>query len=80
MRWWMASRRRVRRKSCEGKRRHTTYANAMVAVRESKRAGFDGDLRCYPCSRCRYWHVGHPKHRESRELRGNYTKREFDTL
>ena len=54
----MSSKRRIRRKMCEGKVRHTSRAAAMVAVAyHAKRGHYTTP---YLCKFCKGWHVGHP--------------------
>ncbi len=54
----MSSKRRLRRKMCEGKVRHATRELAMVAVAyHAKRGQY---TTTYLCKFCRGWHVGHP--------------------
>lgn len=52
----MASLRRVRRKSCEGKVPHETRDAAKIA---SRRTGNGHETKPYLCKFCRRWHVGH---------------------
>lgn len=52
----MASKRRLRRKACEGKRRHADEAGARVEVAKARVRG----LHAYQCPHCSGWHVGHP--------------------
>lgn len=55
----MASKRRIRRKACEGKKRHTSKENAEIAVRLTRKK-FGGGMWCsYQCPFCKQWHVGH---------------------
>ena len=48
--------RRLRRKQCTGKVKHTTYKAAFMAL---KRSGFPGDMRVYKCRFCSGYHIGH---------------------
>lgn len=58
----MASKRRLRRRQCEGKVRHKTKADAWAAIRTMHRKhGYCGNLQPYPCKFCGGWHVGHRK-------------------
>lgn len=54
----MSSKRRLRRKMCEGKVRHATRDVAMGAVRKLARR----DIYTVPylCRFCGGWHIGHP--------------------
>jgi hypothetical protein len=56
----MASKRAIRRKSCEAKKRHATLAFALIAVAKTR-----GGVRAYRCPFGAHYHVGH----ESRVLR-----------
>lgn len=55
----MASKRRVRRRECEGKVRHGSKEGAMTAIRKGGQA-FAG-CHAYYCTICGSWHAGHPK-------------------
>lgn len=56
----MASKRRVRRKSCEKKVRHKTSHAAHLALKKTvKLHGYSGPMNVYECSFCGGWHVGH---------------------
>jgi len=56
----VSSKRAIRRRSCTGKVRHTSQANAEVARRVMVRAGraAPGTLNAYRCSFCGGYHVG----------------------
>lgn len=79
MRLWMASKRRLRRKSCEGKIHHKSEEDARVAIRESMRAGFSGVLRFYRCPCGRGYPIGHLQHWRERRAQRMYNKREFQS-
>lgn len=54
----MSSKRRLRRRSCEGKVRHESAAGANIA--RAKLARRDDDrMNAYHCRFCGGWHVGH---------------------
>lgn len=55
----MASKRRLRRKECQGKVRHASKEEAMDAIRHGGWA-FEG-CHAYYCTICNGWHAGHPK-------------------
>ena len=57
----MASKRRIRRKSCEGKRRFTNSTEALNAVHSVIRNGRKrgGWLNVYKCQFCKGYHFGH---------------------
>lgn len=58
----MASKRRIRRKQCDGKRRHATPEAAAGHRRFiHATAGYSGLLNVYRCSFCGGYHVGHGK-------------------
>lgn len=54
----MSSKRRIRRKACEGKQRHDTQAAAHVHVVSLWRKD-QSKMRSYHCQFCKGWHVGH---------------------
>ncbi len=55
----MSSKRRLRRKACEGKQRHADRG-AAVRHRDSLRhAKGESGLGVYHCKTCKHWHVGH---------------------
>lgn len=57
----MASRRRLRAKSCGGKVRHATMASAWIAARKT-----DGEVKPYRCKWCSAFHVGHEPGKQKR--------------
>lgn len=62
----MASKRRIRRRQCGGKRRHETAAAAEKAMRSVIFSGYrrGGWLQVYKCRFCNGYHFGHaPKKR-----------------
>lgn len=59
----MASKRRLRRKQCEGKIKHETAQKAQVAITSLIRnRGHQGQLHVYQCSFCGKYHTGHRRH------------------
>lgn len=58
----MASLRRIRRQSCEGKVKHKSSGAAWIA---SKKTGDGNETRPYKCKFCGSWHVGHRAHGKS---------------
>lgn len=54
----MSSKRHMRRRSCEGKRRHANRGAAIAQIR-SIGARLYGDVEPYLCQFCHGWHVGH---------------------
>lgn len=52
----MASKRRIRRKMCQGKKRHKDMHGALIAIRLSGHKG----MMPYKCKFCGFFHVGHP--------------------
>lgn len=56
----MASKRRVRRRSCEGKKRHDTEESAWGHLRSLNKRDSD-TMNVYPCffGGKKHWHVGH---------------------
>lgn len=63
----MSSKRRLRRRSCEGKVRHVSQKAALVQVGIIARHG--GRVVPYHCPFCGGWHVGHPNARIKRAIR-----------
>lgn len=55
----MTSRRKQRRRSCEGKRRHADKQAAMFHLVLLRQSGSPGRLNVYLCRFCKGWHVGH---------------------
>ena len=66
----MASKRRLRRRSCEGKK---PYPNKIAADNACKKLLRNKGERCnaYPCKFSNHWHVGHPL----RKSRTSYNER-----
>lgn len=58
----MASKRRIRRKSCTGKQRYASELDARRGLFGLRRAGIGG-LVPYRCAFCSAFHVGHPPRR-----------------
>lgn len=54
----MSSKRRVRRRSCDGKQAHATRVAAEAHRQHLLRSG-DRSLACYHCKFGDHWHVGH---------------------
>lgn len=60
----MASKRGVRRKSCEGKRRYESRQEARWWLsRYTAERGYAGHMNVYRCQFCGGWHMGHAKRR-----------------
>ena len=74
----MASKRRLRRKQCEGKRRYATQSDAQAQADRAR--GVDGGtyIARYLCEFCNGWHIGHRPGatREHTELFGEMVRRE----
>lgn len=67
----MSSKRRIRRKSCEGKRRHETHHDAMIEMCQGRvREG----LVIYKCQFCHHYHVGHKTKAAKRATMGSRRK------
>jgi len=61
----MASKRRLRRKGCEGKRRHATLQDAKYAVICTVKArGLMNYMRAYKCPFGNHYHIGHPSEKQ----------------
>lgn len=56
----MSSKRRIRRKSCTGKRRHLSADDGLRHISSLHKAkGYTGRMNVYHCAFCRFFHVGH---------------------
>ena len=55
----MASKRRIRRKSCDGKKPYKTRDDAIVGLIILKKKSFDENIRVYKCKFCKNFHLGH---------------------
>lgn len=61
----MSSKRRIRRRSCEGKHRYTSAKAARAAISGlHHRKGDQGYMQAYHCSFCGGFHFGHPPKRK----------------
>lgn len=56
----MASKRKLRRRSCEGKQK-LSRSDAIRHAAISRRHGLM--IAAYKCKFCKHWHVGHPNKR-----------------
>jgi hypothetical protein len=54
----MAGKRRLRRKACEGKRKHATREGALVELRRVAADRRDS-IGAYRCKHCGHFHIGH---------------------
>ena len=62
----MSSKRAIRRRQCDGKKRHATAADAMLARATLNRSkGYQGRMNVYRCQFCRGYHIGHAPERLS---------------
>lgn len=58
----MSSKRHIRRRACERKKRHATQRAAIAHLITQARAfGNTAGLEPYHCRWCGGWHVGHPE-------------------
>jgi hypothetical protein len=74
----MASKRSVRKRACRGKVRHTSLANASMALRVSKATGnYRGPMHAYKCVACSFYHIGHFNDKWNQGWQGKYNKREW---
>lgn len=56
----MASKRRLRRKACDGKTKHISSRDAMDAIHSLKRSGkYNTRMNVYKCKFCKKYHIGH---------------------
>ena len=70
----MASKRKVRKKRCTGKKQYVNRPTAWQAVYAMRRKDQTG-LSIYKCSFCNRWHIGH-KSRNYKQQRIKRRKRE----
>lgn len=57
----VASKRRIRRNACTGKRRYDSADQARTAITGlHRRKGYQGYLQAYHCRFCAGYHFGHP--------------------
>ena len=62
----MSSKRRIRRQSCEGKRRYASAKEARSAIScLHHRKGHQGYMQAYHCNFCGAFHFGHPPKRST---------------
>ena len=65
----MASKRRLRRKSCIGKVRYATQDDAIAALCAfTRKRGWHGFMTPYRCGFCHGFHFGHPPKRVRQAL------------
>ena len=63
----MSSKRRLRRKSCTGKQRHTTVSQGYGHIAHLRKTlGAQGNLHVYQCTFCSFFHVGHASKRQTK--------------
>lgn len=55
----MPSRKRLKAKSCDRKRRYATSAEAESTAQHRRAESGELDLEIYPCRFCNGWHIGH---------------------
>lgn len=75
----MGSKRRLRRKECEGKRRYATQGEAHTAALAAQKSATGGRyIEPYQCPHCNGWHIGHRPGatREHTDLFGEFYKKE----
>lgn len=66
----MASKRHVRRRSCEGKVAHATREGAGIAAAKLRKSFNGGTWAAYHCRWCGCWHVGRPNARQRQAMHG----------
>lgn len=67
----MASKRRLRRKTCGNKARYPSQEAALNAIKALFRArGFQGYLAPYRCPFCNAFHYGHPPRQVRQAIAG----------
>jgi hypothetical protein len=55
----MGSKRRLRRKGCESKRRYVSMGEAQVEANRARVERREQDIEPYLCDFCNGWHIGH---------------------
>lgn len=64
----MSSKRRIRRRSCEGKVNYPDKATAIHNAGILRKTHQGGTWRAYRCEFCGGWHVGRPSRRDNQAL------------
>lgn len=59
----MPTRKRLKARSCDRKRRYATSAEAESTARHRREESGELDLDIYPCRFCHGWHIGHAQPR-----------------
>lgn len=54
----MSSKRRVRRRACEGKQRYASSVEGNTAIWSVSRKGYKGHMQVYKCKFCGSYHIG----------------------
>lgn len=68
----MASKRRIRRKKCDGKRKYASQEDALkVSASMQRKEKTLWCMQAYRCSFCKQFHLGHP--RKGRQIRFGLT-------
>lgn len=62
----MSSKRRIRRRSCDGKVPYDDEGAAVSAAGWLRKSHEGGSWRAYRCEFCGRWHVGRPSAKERR--------------
>lgn len=65
----MASKRRLRRKACEGKRRYDTPEAAQAAKYRLRRQTMETRMNVYRCQFCNKYHIGHTPYNVRAEIK-----------
>jgi hypothetical protein len=55
----MATRKRIRARTCERKRRYESARDAESTAAHRRAESGQLDLEVYPCTFCGGWHIGH---------------------
>jgi hypothetical protein len=74
----MGSKRRLRRKECEGKRRYGSHGEAQTAANGLRGVNGGAYIEPYQCDFCNAWHIGHRPGamREHTEMFGEFLRKE----
>lgn len=67
----MASKRRIRRKQCEGKKRYSDKEECEYTMRKVRKKNPSWQrLNTYKCKFCKGWHFGHTPKKVIKQIKG----------
>ena len=71
----MSSKRRLRRRSCEGKKAYATAVEAEAAAKRLRGAFWTSRYRSYKCQFCGRWHAGRASNKDYQAMRADQANR-----